>query len=206
VKRGAGLVVPPSGAVAAVIQRVDRLRGVWKAPANEALAQVVKPEFSVLQAQAQALLSSQGSLPCNLIRSFPGRGVRVWGCRTLLDEDGSPWRYLQVRRLLSYIENRLRELGRFCVFEPNNEITWLKLKSLFRSVLSELWLRGALYGRSEEEAFRLYVGLGESMTQDDIMAGRLIFRVELAALYPAEFLELSLRFNVMEGQEGGGAA
>lgn len=186
----------PGGAIAAVIQQVDTNRGVWKAPANIALQQVVRPQYTLIQGAA---VFAQPT-PVNLIRSFPGRGVRVWGCRTLLTAQASPWRFVQVRRLLSTIESRLAALCRFCVFEPNNEITWLKLKSLCRSELRTMWLDGALYGASEEDALRVFVGLDESMTQEDILAGCLILKVEVAALYPAEYIAVSLRFNLMNAQ------
>lgn len=189
-------LVPPSGIIAAQIQHTDRTRGVWKAPANNALLQVVKP-------QSPPTLSSSmrnPAMPFNWIRSFPGRGVRVWGCQTLTTNPNSAFRYVQVRRLLGYVESRLYTMAHFCIFEPNNEITWLKIKSLFRSWLRSLWLKGALFGTSEDEAFRLYVGLAESMTTDDLLAGQLIVRVELSALYPAEYINLSLRFMMMETQ------
>jgi len=186
------VVLPPSAALAAVMQRTDRERGVWKAPANVALAQVLKPAASHLSVEDWF----DHGAPVNLIRSFPGRGVRVWGCRTLTPSATSPWRYLQVRRLMSYIESQLGTVGRFCVFEPNNEITWFKLKSLCRGWLRTLWLNGALFGGTEEEAFQLHIGLGESMTAEDVLAGRLILRVAVAALYPAEFIEVRLQFNL----------
>lgn len=190
------VLAPPSGAIAAQVQRTDRERGVWKAPANEALLQVLKPQYTLREGDQ---VFNQAS-PVNLIRSFAGRGVRVWGCQTMTPSTTSPWRYLQVRRLLGYVEAQLSALARFSVFEPNNEITWLKLKSLCRSWLRELWLSGALYGANEDEAFRLFVGLGESMSKDDLLAGRLILRVELSALYPAEYITLNLRLSVMEPQ------
>ncbi len=188
------VVTTASGAVAAVMQQTDVERGVWKAPANVALDQVVRPQYALPDGQAVF----QQSVSPNLIRSFPGRGVRIWGCQTLLASTTSPWRFVQVRRLMSHIEARLTAVSRFCVFEPNNEITWFKLKSVCRNVLRTLWLNGALFGTSEEDAFRLYVGLGESMTQDDIVAGQLILKAEVAALYPAQFVSLSVRFNRME--------
>jgi len=186
--------------MAAVIQQTDRERGVWKAPANVALAHVVQPAVSHLQ--ADGLFNNDGA-SINLIRSFPGRGVRVWGCRTLTPLTSSPWRYIQIRRLLSYIEAKLIRVGRFSVFEPNNEITWLKLKSRARSWLRKLWRSGGLFGGVESEAFELFVGLNESMTADDIKAGRLIMKVKVCALYPAEFIEIHLRFDLLECPDPG---
>jgi phage tail sheath protein FI len=192
---GQAIALPPSAAVAAVIQQTDRERGVWKAPANVALTHVIQPAISYLQ--ADGLLNNNGP-SINLIRSFPGRGVRIWGCRTLTPLANSPWRYVQVRRLLSYIETKLMRVGRFSVFEPNNDITWLKLKSRARTWLRKLWLKGGLFGGTEKDAFELFIGLNESMTEDDIKAGRLIMKVKVAALYPAEFIEIHLRFDRLE--------
>lgn len=194
------ITLPPSAAVAAVIQQTDRDRGVWKAPANVALAHVVQPAISHLR--AVGLFNNTGP-SINLIRSFPGRGVRVWGCRTLSPVTSSPLRYIQIRRLLSYIEAKLIRVGRFSVFEPNNEITWLKLKSRARTWLRKLWLSGGLFGGAEKDAFELCIGLNESMTADDIKTGRLIMKVKVAVLYPAEFIEIHLRFDRLENSVPG---
>ncbi|WP_162270008.1 phage tail sheath family protein [Pseudomonas chlororaphis] len=192
---GSAIVLPPSAAVAAVIQQTDCQYGVWKAPANVELAHVVQPAVSHLG--ADGLFNNDGG-SINLIRAFPGRGIRIWGCRTLTPVSGSPWRYVHIRRLLSYIEAKLMKVGRFSVFEPNNEITWMKLKSQARVWLRKLWLSGGLFGGVESDAFELSVGLNESMTADDIKAGRLIMNVRVSALYPAEFIELHLRFDVVD--------
>ena len=188
------IVVPPSGAVVATIQRTDRERGVWKAPANVALAHVVKPEHSHLKAFG---LFNESGCTINLIRAFPGRGTRIWGCRTV-SANGSFWRYVQVRRLVSYIEDSLRELGRAMMYEPNNEITWYKLEGLAGAWLRRLWQHGGLFGEQEDQAFRVLVGLNDSMTADDIRAGKMIARISLALQYPAEFIELNLMFNLAD--------
>lgn len=188
------ITVPPSGAMAAVFQRTDRERGIWKAPANVPFVHVIQPALD--HRQADNLFQKDGA-SVNLIRSFPGRGVRVWGCRTLSPQ-ASPWRYVQIRRTLSYIEENLTELGRFVVFEPNNEITWFKFKARIHAWLYQLWQKGGLAGLREEDAFQIQLGLGESMTHDDLLAGRLVLKIFLAAYYPAEFIELRLQFQTAE--------
>lgn len=193
----AWVIVPPSGSVAAAIGSTDRERGVWKAPANVALAYVIRPHYSDWR-EAAPLFNEESGLSANLIRGFVGRGVRIWGCRTLASAPTPP-RYIQVRRTLSYIEANLTELARFTVFEPNNEPTWFALKSLARAWLHQCWLAGGLYGAAESEAFQLRLGLGESMTQQDVQAGRLILTVGLAMQYPAEFIELRLQFRSGDG-------
>jgi len=190
-------VVPASGAVAAKIGECDRDRGIWTAPANLALSRVVKPISPQLDADD---LYSETGVSINLIRSFPGRGVRIWGCRTLADGTSTYWRYLQVRRLVGYIETSLAQLARFVVFEPNNEITWAKLKGQTLTWLRALWMRGALAGVNEKDAFSVLVGLDESMTRDDIAVGRLVMTVDLAVLAPAEFIQINLQFHTGETQ------
>lgn len=194
--------IPPSGAIAAVMQRTDRERGIWKAPANVSLTHVVRASDE--DGGARRLLSGTDTeiAVVNLIRSFAGRGVRVWGCRTLLGPP-SPRGYIQVVRTLFYIEKHLSEIGRFVVFEPNNEVTWLKFKGLANAWLRQLWLRGALAGERQEDAFALLLGLGESMSAADVQAGVLVMRISVALHYPAEFIELQLRFRI--GEHGGGS-
>jgi hypothetical protein len=186
------IVVPPSAAVMAVIESTDRQSGVWKAPANIALAQMVKP--SQPWQQSDGLFQPSGA-SLNLIRSFPGRGTRVWGCRTLTSDADSPWRYVQIRRLVAYIEAQLSGIARHLIFETNNAITWIKLKGLAHIGLRELWLDGGLYGSEEQEAFYIQIGLNETMTEDDIRQGKIIMKVGVAVTYPAEFIVISLTFD-----------
>ncbi|OCQ52499.1 Phage tail sheath protein [Photorhabdus australis subsp. thailandensis] len=187
-----GIVLSPTAAVAAGIQRTDNDVGVWKAPANIALSQVIRPVKSYLQ--GSVLFNSSGT-SLNVIRSFPGKGIRVWGCRTLENTDNTQWRYLQTRRLVSYVTAHLTQLARMYVFEPNNELTWMKLKGQSYNWLRQLWLQGGLYGSQEDEAFNVLLGVNETMTKDDVRAGKMIMKVELAVLFPAEFIEISLMFN-----------
>lgn len=190
-KGDSAVVVPPSGAVMAAIQQADYERGVWTAPANVALSQVVNPSRSYLE--AAGLFNPEGA-SLNLIRSFPGRGTRIWGCRTLADDDLSPFQYIQARRLLSYCELCLSALGNKFLFDPNNDITWYKLKGMACNWLRQLWQQGGLLGEQEDDAFQVLLGLDETMTQEDILAGRMIMKIRLSMLSPAEFIDLSLTF------------
>jgi hypothetical protein len=197
------VVVPPSAALAAVIEYTDGQSGVWKAPANVALAQVVKPAQSWLQ--SDGLFQSAGA-SINLIRSFPGRGTRVWGCRTLTSDTTSPWLYVQIRRFVASIEAELSQIGRHFVFEANNALTWIRFKGLAHIWLRQLWLDGGLYGAQEQEAFYIQIGLNETMTEDDIAQGKMIMNVGVAVAYPAEFIAISLvfdtRMNLMQQPDG----
>ncbi len=187
--------IPPCAAVAAMVQRIDQEKGVWRAPANVPLPQVIAPSDS--HWMAQDLFNAQGP-SINVIRNFVGRGMRVWGCRTLADSRRVQHQYIQVRRLLTYIELNVTEMSRFATFEPNNEITWLKLKGLTQSWLRQLWFEGGLFGAVEEDAFRVLIGLNETMTREDVLAGKLIMQVRIAPLYPAEFIDLTLQFYTSE--------
>ncbi len=190
--------LPPSAAVIAAIQHTDRERGIWKAPANIPLSHVLKPEYSQWETEQ---LFSETTATINAIHSFPGRGVRIWGCRTLVDTPNqSVFRYVQIRRLVSYIETHLIQISRFFVFEPNNELTWIKLKGFARSWLRKLWQSGGLFGTQEEQAFQLFLGIGESMTQEDIKQGKMIMRIGVALLYPAEFIQIDLQLNTRENE------
>ncbi len=190
------IVLSPTAAIAAVIQHTDSEVGVWKAPANIALSQVIRPVKSYLQ--GNVLFNTHGT-SLNVIRSFPGKGIRVWGCRTLENTDNTPWRYLQTRRLVSYVTVHLAQLARMYIFEPNNELTWMKCKGQSYNWLRQLWLQGGLYGSREDEAFTVLLGVNETMTEEDIRAGKMIMKVALAVLSPAEFIEISLVFDTQTG-------
>ncbi|MDC9591119.1 phage tail sheath family protein [Xenorhabdus sp. XENO-10] len=191
-----GIVLSPTAAIAAVIQHTDSEVGVWKAPANIALSQVIRPVKSYLQ--GSVLFNTNGT-SLNVIRTFPGKGIRVWGCRTLENTDNSPWRYLQTRRLVSYVTVHLAQLAHMYIFEPNNELTWMKCKGQSYNWLRQLWLQGGLYGSREDEAFTVLLGVNETMTEEDIRAGKMIMKVALAVLSPAEFIEISLVFDTQTG-------
>ncbi|WP_446469294.1 phage tail sheath family protein [Xenorhabdus stockiae] len=190
------IVLSPTAAIAALIQHTDSEVGVWKAPANIALSQVIRPVKSYLQ--GSELFNSNGT-SLNVIRTFPGKGIRVWGCRTLENTDNTPWRYLQTRRLVSYVIAHLAKLARMYIFEPNNELTWMKCKGQSYNWLRQLWLQGGLYGSREDEAFTVLLGVNETMTEEDIRAGKMIMKVALAVLSPAEFIEISLVFDTQTG-------
>lgn len=187
------VILPPSPAIAGVIASVDRDRGVWKAPANVSLQAVVAPTVQVTDEQQGLLnLDATTGKSINAIRSFSGKGTLVWGARTLAGNDNE-WRYISVRRLFITIEESIKKATAFAVFEANDTSTWLKVKGMIDSYLYTLWERGALRGAKAEEAYFVNVGLNKTMTQDDILNGRLIVEVGLAAVRPAEFI--ILRFS-----------
>ncbi|GAA0473549.1 hypothetical protein Aca07nite_56630 [Actinoplanes capillaceus] len=174
--------VPPSGFVAGVFARTDRLRGVHKAPGNEAVTGIVGLSQSYTQ-RRQDLLNPGG---VNLIRAFPGRGTRLWGARNATDD--TQWRYVNVRRLFNMIETSVDRATQWVVFEPNTARTWIRIKVSVENFLDQQWRAGALAGTKPEQAYRVRVGLGETMTETDIDQGLIITEVAIAPAKPAEFV------------------
>jgi hypothetical protein len=178
---GARVRVPPGGHVLGVYARTDSERGVFKAPANEVVRGVVELEFNVNETQ-QAVLNPRG---VNVTRSFPGRGIRVWGARTLSSDP--LWKYVNVRRLFIFLERSIGEGTQWVVFEPNDERLWARVKDSIRVFLRAQWRNGALPGRTEDEAFFMHCDR-TTMTQDDLQNGRLICEIGVAVVRPAEFV------------------
>jgi hypothetical protein len=179
--------IPPSGTLAGIYVATDADRGIWKAPANVALRETLGPAEALGDREQESLNVHETGKAVNAIRSFPGRGAVVWGARTLL-ANSLEWRYVPVRRLFIYAEEFLKKAAEPFVFEPNDANTWLRLRNLADSFLRNLWRRGALYGATAEEAYFIAVGLGETMTAQDILEGKLIAEIGMAAARPAEFI------------------
>ena len=193
------LVLPASAAVAGVYASTDASRGVWKAPANVALRSVVGPIVTIdndLQEDMNVDPTSGKSV--NAIRAFTGKGTLVWGARTLAGNDNE-WRYISVRRLFNMVEESVKKSTQFAVFEPNTPFTWLKIQTLIESFLENLWRQGALFGESTDQAFFVNVGLGQTMTEDDINNGIMNVEIGLAAVRPAEFIVLTFSHKSLEG-------
>lgn len=190
-------LMPPSGAMAGVYTAVDNDRGVWAAPANVALVGVVRPAVEVSQADLEALTTSVDGKSINAIRRLPGRGTLVWGARTL-DGNSHDWRYISVRRTITMIEVSCRLAVQACVFEPNDANTWLTIQSMLSSYLTGVWKRGGLVGAVPEDAFSVQVGLGRTMTPQDIVDGILRVNLLVALTRPAEFIEVSFQQQMMQ--------
>lgn len=178
-KRSAFL--PPSGSVCGIYARTDIERGVHKAPANEIVKGCTGLSVSYNEAE-QGKLNPNG---VNLIRTIPGQGIRVWGARTC-SSDGN-WKYVNVRRLFIFLEESIRANTGWVVFEPNDEALWSRVKGTISLFLETQRRTGALMGSTPEQAY--YVNVGTStMTQDDILNGRLICEIGVAPVRPAEFV------------------
>jgi uncharacterized protein len=185
-------VMPPSSAMAGIYTMVDNTRGVWKAPANVSLAGVTSPCVSISAEQQEDLNVTPQGKSINAIRSFIGEGVLVWGARTL-DGNSLDWRYVNVRRTMIMLEESCRLAAKALVFEPNVANTWVTIKSMISNFLTSVWKRGGLMGAVPEDAFSVHVGLGETMTPDDVLEGILRVTVLVAMVRPAEFIEITFQ-------------
>lgn len=191
-------VQPPSAAMAGVYAAVDNSRGVWKAPANVSLASVSGPSAIINdETQADLNVDTTAGKSINAIRKFTGKGTLVWGARTL-DGNSNEWRYISVRRFFNMVEESVKKSTSPFVFEPNDANTWVKVKGMIENYLTLLWREGALAGAKPEQAFFVKVGLGITMTAQDILEGRMNVEIGMAAVRPAEFIILKFSHKMQE--------
>ncbi|CAE6920757.1 hypothetical protein R75471_04162 [Paraburkholderia domus] len=189
------LTLNPTGAIAGVYCSVDSRRGVWAAPANVALAGVT----GVTEAVSDDAQGSMNDAGINVLRNFAGRGVVVWGARTMAgatSNSDTSWRYISVRRFFNSAERDIKKAMQPMVFEPNSEPTWEKVRSAIENYLHSLWRQGALLGATAKEAYFVKIGNGITMTDDDIAQGKMIVDVGMAAVRPAEFIILQFTQNL----------
>jgi phage tail sheath protein FI len=178
---GEPTVIPPSGHLAGIYARSDTERGVHKAPANEVIRGATGLGMQVTKSEQDIL----NPLGINCIRAFPGRGIRVWGARTLASD--AAWRYVNVRRLFNYVEESIEEGTQWVVFEPNDVDLWERVKRDITAFLTRVWRDGALFGAAPAEAF--YVKCDEELNPVEVRdAGQLIIEIGLAPVKPAEFV------------------
>jgi phage tail sheath protein FI len=190
---GARVRVPPGGYMLGIYARTDAERGVFKAPANEVVRGALDVRFEINEG-TQDTLNPQG---VNAIRVFPGRGIRAWGARTL--SSNGLWKYVSVRRLFIFLERSIYEGTQWVVFEPNDDKLWARVKDTIRLFLRSQWRGGALFGRTEEEAFFITCDR-TTMSQDDILNGRLICEIGIAPVRPAEFVIFRIFQHTAEAQ------
>lgn len=193
-----GTVVPPGGAMAGIYAAVDGSRGVWKAPANVSVNSVIAPMVKINDDMQEDLnVDTNAGKSINAIRAFTGKGTLVWGARTLTGNDND-FRYISVRRFYIMVEESVKLATYQFVFEPNDGGTWVKVRAMIENYLTNLWRQGALAGSKPEQAFYVKVGLGQTMTFDDILNGRMIVEIGMAPVRPAEFI--ILRFSQIQQQ------
>jgi len=181
------VLVPPSGHLAGVYARVDRERGVHKAPANEEVFGAIDVERKVITTEQDQL----NPIGINCIRSFSGRGIRIWGARTLAGGE-SEWRYINVRRLFNMLEESIYEGTQWAVFEPNDQLLWARLRRDIGSFLKRVWMQGALFGATPEEAYYVKCD-SENNPPETRDNGELHIEVGIAPVKPAEFIIISFK-------------
>ncbi len=185
-------MLPPASAMAGIYTLVDHTKEVWKAPANISMANVISPTVSITHADQENLNVPLDGKAVNAIRYFVGEGVKVWGARTL-DGNSLDWRYINVRRTMIMLEESIKNSAKAFVFEPNVANTWVSMRSMISNFLNGIWKRGGLAGAIPEDAFSVHVGLGDTMTSEDILEGILRITVLVAISRPAEFIEITFQ-------------
>ncbi|HEX5111261.1 MAG TPA: phage tail sheath C-terminal domain-containing protein [Saprospiraceae bacterium] len=193
------MLLPASSAMVGIYAQVDNSRGVWKAPANLNIDNVIRPQYLITQKEQESLnVDVTAGKSINVIRKFEGRGPAiVWGARTLAGNDNE-WRYISVRRFFNMVEESTKNATEQFVFEPNDRNTWIRVKSMISNYLTQQWKAGALMGTTTAEAYYVKVGLGETMTEQDIWEGRMIVEIGMAVVRPAEFIILRFMHKMLQ--------
>lgn len=191
-------VIPPSGAIAGIYCANDARKGVWQAPANMSVSSVSDVAVRISDNEQMSInVDANSGKSVNAIRPFQGKGILVWGARTL-DGFSNEWRYIPVRRLFNYVEESVQKSTAWAVFQPNDANTWTNVRCQIENFLSNLWRDGALAGATPEQAFYVNVGLNNTMDANDILEGRMIVEIGLAAVRPAEFIILQFSHKLQE--------
>ena len=186
-------ILPPSGAMAGVITNTDNQVGAWQAPANVSIIGASSLPISLSESQQANLnMDAISGKSINAIRFFNGIGILVWGARTL-DGNSQDWKYIQVRRTMTFLEQSCKLACHPYVFQPNDKNTWEAVKSMISSFLTSVWKNGGLMGATPSDAFSVSCGLGVTMTGDDILNGLMTVVVRVALIRPAEFIVLTFQ-------------
>lgn len=196
---GANFLIPPSGAVAGIYCATDRNVGVWKAPANVSVSGVSDVEFKFTPSELDGFnVPTDGSgKAINIIRPIQGRGIMLMGARTL-DANSLEWRYISVRRLFLFLEESISKALDALVFEANDQSTWLRARGMIENFLNGVWQNGGLQGGNPSQAYFVKVGLNQTMSAQDVLEGRMIVEIGVAAVRPAEFIILKFSHKLQE--------
>lgn len=193
------LAIPPSGAVAGAYVRSDQQFGIQKAPANIKLTGVKELSAFITDSEQESYNIPDSGKAINCLRVFLNNGIKIWGARTL-DANGDDFRYISTRRSMSMLQQSIKTLLEDFIFEDNVPRTWIKIRAAVSKFLREMMNRGVLAGSTPSEAFSLAIGLGETMTQQNINDGIMRLEVKVALVRPAEFIEVS--FEQMAQADG----
>ena len=186
-------MLPPSGAMAGVYTVNDNVSGVWNSPANTSIVGAVKLPIKLTDSDQENMnIDAVSGKSVNAIRFFNGQGILVWGARTL-DGNSQDWRYISVRRRMTFLEQSVKLAARAYVFSPNDANTWAAVKSMISSFLTDVWKEGGLQGATAESSFSVSVGLGSTMTSDDLLNGYMRVTVKVAVVRPAEFIVITFQ-------------
>jgi len=185
-------LLPVTAGIAGVFTAMGNNEGIWKSPANISLQGVTSPQYKITNKEQEDLnIDAENGKSINTIRIFEGKGTLVWGARTLAGNDHE-WRYIPVSRFCIWITNTLNANLKKFIFEPNDAVTWEKVKTLIEDYLILLWKKGALMGAMPKHAFYVHVGAGITMRQADLLEGRMLIEIGLALTRPSEFMILKL--------------
>ncbi|WP_052507883.1 phage tail sheath family protein [Sphingomonas hengshuiensis] len=190
-------VVPPSGPMAGIWTQNDNNRGVWNAPANFAVNEVVAPKVLLSDAEQGNYNVPLNGNAIDILRAMVNRGTIVWGARTL-DGNSLDYRYIQVRRTLIYIEQSIKNTLQQFVFAANDGVTWATVTSTISNFLTQLWQAGGLMGDKASDAFTVKCGVPTTMSGLDVLNGYMIVNVTVQMIHPAEFIELTFT-QTMQG-------
>ncbi len=191
-------LLAPSAGMAGIYNSVDSNQGVWVAPANVGIQSTIKPAINIDHQEQEGLnVPIDGKAVC-AIRAFVGKGNLVWGARTL-DGNSNDWRYINVRRTLIFIEQSVKDAAKAYVFAPNTSSTWNAVQSMISNFLTGVWNQGGLVGPKPADAFSVSVGLGSTMTGEDVLLGIMRVAVKVAVSHPAEFIEITFQQEMQKG-------
>jgi len=186
-------ILPPSGAMAGVITTTDNQVGPWQAPANTSIVGASSLPINLSASQQENLnIDAVSGKSINAIRLFNGLGILVWGARTL-DGNSQDWRYISMRRTMTFLEQSCKLASQSYAFQPNDKNTWEAVKSMIGSFLISIWKQGGLMGATPADAFSVSCGLGTTMTADDILNGFMNVTVKVAIVHPAEFIVITFQ-------------
>lgn len=186
------VVLPPSSAIAGIYVSNDRTRKVWSAPADVVLSGVIAPSVEIDgKGQAMHIADNITGKSINVIRAVPGKGSVVIGARTLAGNDRN-WKYISMRRLFIMIESGIKRSVALFKSEPNDGKTWVEIQLLIENFLMAFWYQGVLQGADPDRAYFVRIGLGETMTEDDIHEGRMVIDIGLAPVIPSEFMMIRI--------------
>lgn len=186
-------LLPPSGGVAGVINAMDTKAGVWKTPANKTIVGVNSLPIHLTDEQQSTLIYDEvGGKSINAIRYFDGIGILIWGARTL-DGNNSALRYIPVKRTLMYIEQSCKKAIKPYAYEPNTTQTWDSMKAMVSDILISIWEEGGIIGPNAEDAFKVQIGVGSSMTAQDVLNGIVKIKIYVAVVHSAEFMVVDIQ-------------